>query len=72
MKRTAGKTHYVGVDLGGTKILVAVFDERHRILAREKKATKPLLGAAAVVERVSECVNDALAAAALPRQVAGS
>ncbi len=72
MKRTAGKTHYVGVDLGGTKILVAVFDERHRILAREKKATKPLLGAAAVVERVSECVNDALAAAAVPHSaVAG-
>lgn len=67
MKRRAPKKPFVvGVDLGGTKILTAVFDERHRILAREKKSTRPELGAHAVVQRVAECINEALAAAAIP------
>lgn len=60
------KKSYIGVDLGGTKILAAVFDERGKILSREKKATKPELGAAVVIERVEECIHEALAAAALP------
>jgi glucokinase len=58
--------HIVGVDLGGTKILAAVFDSKHRLLAREKRGTKPELGAAAVIERVAGCVNEALAVAAIP------
>jgi len=58
--------HVVGVDLGGTKILAAVFDPKQKILAREKKSTKAQLGPAAVVERVRQCVQDALAAAAVP------
>jgi glucokinase len=56
----------VGVDLGGTKILAAVFDDQHRILAREKKGTRAELGPQAVIERAAECVSEALAAAALP------
>ncbi|MCG3147795.1 MAG: Glucokinase [Verrucomicrobiae bacterium] len=58
--------HILGVDLGGTKILAAVFDERGRLLSREKKATKPELGTATVINRVEECVHEALAAAAIP------
>ena len=60
------KRFVVGVDLGGTKILAAVFDERHRILSREKKGTRPELGPQGVIERAAECVNEALAAAATP------
>jgi glucokinase len=56
----------VGVDLGGTKIRAAVFDDQHRILAREKKGTRAELGPQAVIERAAECVSEALAAAALP------
>ncbi|MCX7669371.1 MAG: ROK family protein, partial [Anaerolineae bacterium] len=52
-------------DLGGTKILAAVFDAHHRVLVREKKSTKPELGADAVLLRVAECVNEALALSAL-------
>ncbi len=63
----ASRNHFVvGVDLGGTKILAAVFDKRHRILAREKKSTQAALGAHGVIKRVAECVNEALAAAAVP------
>jgi glucokinase len=60
------KDHIVGVDLGGTKILAAVFDAKHRLLAREKLSTKPELGADGVIERVTSCINEALAVAAIP------
>lgn len=60
------KQYLVGVDLGGTKILAGVFDERHRPLSKEKKATKPEVGTIGVIKRVEECVNEALAAAAIP------
>ena len=63
--RRAGK-HYLGVDLGGTKILAAVFDDRGKLLSREKKATKPELGLTGVLQRVEECIHEALATAALP------
>ena len=65
-KRSSSKRFVVGVDLGGTKILAAVFDEKHRLLAREKKSTRAELGPQAVVDRAADCVNEALAGAALP------
>jgi glucokinase len=66
------KQYIVGVDLGGTKILAAVFDAKLRLLAREKRSTKPELGAAGVIERVAGCINEALAVAAVPHSaVAG-
>lgn len=63
---TRRKPCAVGVDLGGTKILVGVFDERNRMRAREKRSTRADLGARGVVERVAEVVNEALASAAVP------
>lgn len=65
-KHHSARPYTVGLDLGGTKILAAVFNERHRIVAREKKSTKPELGIPTVVARIAECVNEALAAAAVP------
>ncbi len=58
--------HVVGVDLGGTKILSAVFDANFRVLSREKKNTRPELGVEGVIERVADCLNEALASAAVP------
>jgi len=72
MKPAPRHDHIVGVDLGGTKILAAVYDAKHRLLAREKKATKPELGPAEVIGRIVETINEVLAAAALPHSaVAG-
>lgn len=65
MKRSAAKPFVVGIDLGGTKILAAVFDQRHRLLIREKKSTKPELGPDIVLNRIAECVNEALAVSAV-------
>ena len=66
MKPVRRRTDYAGVDLGGTQILAAVFDERGRQVSREKKSTKSDLGEAVVLQRVEECIHEALAAAALP------
>ena len=52
--------YYVGVDLGGTKILAGVFDEKLICLARSKMSTKSERGAEGVMERIAHCVRDAV------------
>ena len=53
--------HWMGFDLGGTKMLAAIFDEEYRCLGRERKKTKGFQGAGAGVERVVKCIHDAIA-----------
>ena len=50
---------YIGVDLGGTKILAGVFDPQMTCLGRNKMSTKPERGATEVVDRIARCVRDA-------------
>jgi glucokinase len=52
--------YYVGVDLGGTKILAGVFDEKLSCLGRSKMSTKSERGADGVVERIGRCVREAV------------
>ncbi len=54
------RDHYVGVDLGGTKILAGVFDRRLVCQERAKVRTKAERGADAVIERIARCVREAL------------
>jgi glucokinase len=54
------KSCVVGVDLGGTKILAGVFDEKLNCLAKTKLSTKATRGVEAVVERIARCVRDAV------------
>jgi glucokinase len=49
----------IGVDLGGTKILAGVFDDRLNCLGRAKVSTKAQRGADAVIERIARCVHEA-------------
>lgn len=51
-------THFVGVDLGGTKILAGVFEPNFECLARIKISTKPERGPEGVIERIARCVRD--------------
>jgi len=51
---------FVGVDLGGTKILAGVFDEKLNCLGRNKMSTKPERGANEVIERIARSVRDAV------------
>jgi len=61
--------HWIGVDLGGTKILAGVFDSSMKKLARAKEPTPPPgAGAAAVFERISSAVERILKESGVPRE----
>ncbi len=53
-------THFVGVDLGGTKILSGVFDPSLERVATAKLSTKSERGPDAVIERIARCVREAV------------
>src|ERR1700728_1205483 len=57
---TTKAEYYVGVDLGGTKILTGVFDEKLTCLGRTKMSTKSERGAEEVIDRIARCVSDAV------------
>jgi len=66
------KEYLVGVDLGGTKILAGVFDDKLNCLGRAKMSTKAQRGPSAVIERVARCVRDAIDECdLLPKQIRG-
>jgi len=50
--------HWIGVDLGGTKILAGLFDDQFRLLARSKQATDVTPGAEAVFLQIEAAVED--------------
>ncbi len=50
--------HWIGVDLGGTKILAGLFDEKFRLLARAKQATEAKMGAQVIFERINIAVEE--------------
>ena len=52
--------HFVGVDLGGTKILAGVFSHNLKCLGRAKVSTKAQRGPEAVIGRIARCVRDAV------------
>jgi glucokinase len=57
----------LGIDLGGTKILVGVVSATHKILGRAKRTTPAKEGGPAIVAAIVACVEDALEAAGLTR-----
>lgn len=64
--------HWIGFDLGGTKMLTAAFDDRLKLLARARKKTRAHLGAEANVDRMIKLVDDVLKDSKLSRdQIAG-
>ena len=59
MAEATVKTEYfVGVDLGGTKILAGVFDDKLNCLGRTKMSTKYERGAEEVIDRIARCARD--------------
>jgi len=54
------KKYYVGVDLGGSKILVGIFDESLNLIATDKKKTKPERGVDTVIERICNAIWELL------------
>lgn len=52
--------HWIGFDLGGTKMQVKVFDDHFQTLGKERRKTKGHEGVSAGVERIAETVRTAL------------
>ncbi|WP_417851670.1 ROK family protein [Thalassoglobus sp.] len=64
--------YWMGFDLGGTKMLAQIYDADWKVLAKEKKRTKPGTSAKQGVDRIIETIQDALKKADLtPKQLKG-
>lgn len=64
--------YWIGVDLGGTKILTGLFDSNFHLVARAKQPTIAEQGGPAVFARIVQCVDNVIAEAAVdPKQIAG-
>jgi len=64
--------YWLGVDLGGTKILSGLFDDNLKLLARSKHPTAAESGPAGVCERIAQGVDAVLREAGVePSQVRG-
>lgn len=48
---------YIGLDIGGTKILGAIFDENQQIIRRVKKKTKAVEGVETVIQQLIKVVD---------------
>lgn len=65
-------TYWLGVDLGGTKMLAALFNDKFKVLAERKEKTSGQDGAKAVVARLQQLIADTAAEADLPvKKIAG-
>ncbi len=65
--------YYIGVDLGGTKILAGIFDAEHQCLATKKIKTKSEEGYDAVCGRIVRAVQAAAESAGIdPTKVKGA
>lgn len=66
------EAHWVGFDLGGTKMLAVAFDSQFRSLGRKRRRTKGHEGAKVGVERIIQTIEQALEAAKLePSAISG-
>ena len=64
--------YWLGVDLGGTKILTGIFDDNLQLLARNKQPTGTEAGPAGVFGRVAQAVDVVLREAKIePEQIRG-
>jgi glucokinase len=62
---------FIGVDLGGTKILAVAFDSKLKVLATEKVKTPREANAAPVVEALADAVKAVIAAAGAGLELGG-
>ncbi len=69
-KRT--ERYWLGVDLGGTKMLAVVFDDAMKPIAEVRARTRGHEGAAAGLKRLCELIGEALAAAKVAASAIGS
>src|SRR5687767_10248528 len=61
----AGAGHVAAIDLGGTKILAAIFAPDGSVISRAKQMTHAECGSAKVVDRMADAVREAAAEAGI-------
>ena len=72
MSTVENKKYWVGLDLGGTKMLVVVYDAEFKPITRKRRRTKGSEGADAVTTRMVRTLRSALEEAKLtPDQISG-
>ncbi len=59
-KRSGEDSYMVGVDMGATKVLIALVDSEGRILVREKRRTKPDKGPDLFIDRIVDGILSAI------------
>jgi glucokinase len=63
---------WIGFDLGGTKMMAVVFDDKLKVLAKKRRKTRGNEGEQVALERLAETITMALEAAEVhPDEVAG-
>jgi glucokinase len=65
MPKSRKRIPFVGVDLGGTSLRAGVVARNGQVLALEKRKTRPELGAAGVIDRLTETIARAIRLAGL-------
>ena len=65
-------TYTIGFDLGGTKMLCAVFNGEFKIVGTSRKKTKGNEGSSAGMDRIMGCVQEALAEAKVAAKDVGA
>ena len=65
MSTVENKKNWVGLDLGGTKMLAAVYDENFKPIARKRRRTKGSEGADSVTNRMARTLREVLEEAKL-------
>lgn len=72
MSSVENKNYWLGLDLGGTKMLAVVYDSEFKPIGRKRRRTKGMDGAEAVTNRMIRTVRDAIEEAKLtPDQISG-
>jgi glucokinase len=61
------KTYTIGIDIGGTKILVAAFDSHFRLQSEMKLKTRPDKGLSRFLDDIHDCVKQVMVEANLKR-----
>lgn len=64
-------SHWLGVDLGGTKMLTALYNSEFTLVAERKEKTGGQAGAKAVIDRLQQLISDTLKDAGLPMKNLG-
>lgn len=60
MNRSSKADHWIGFDLGGTKMLATLYDDRFRPVGRRRTKTMGMEGAEAGVARIVETIHSAI------------